>query len=76
MWNTIFLITGVFFILLLLLMTFAKETIKTEENRCFKLLIIINCIDYVIEILLQFFIRNYGAVSFVSILFARLYLVA
>ena len=74
MWNLIFLVTGAIFIALLLIIFFSKEVINSKENRFFKALIIINVIEYCIEIPLQLFVRGLGIESFTVDIFSKLYL--
>ena len=76
MWNIIFLATGVVFLLLLVIIFFSKEVIDSKENRFFKYLILLNGIEYFVEIILQIFVRKSGAGFFISIVFSRLYLLA
>ena len=57
MWNTIFLITGTIFIVLLITIFFLKEKISSEENKYFKILIVVNLIEYILELLLQLFVK-------------------
>lgn len=75
MWNIIFLITGAIFILLLFIIFFSKEVINTKENKFFKSLIMINIVEYLVEIPLQLFVRELGIESAVVDLFLKLYLV-
>ena len=53
MWNVIFLVTGLIFLVLLLTIFFSKEIIPSQENKYFKSLIIANLIGYLFEIPLQ-----------------------
>ncbi len=74
MWNIIFLITGFIFIVLLLAIFLSKEVLPSKENQYFKYLTILNLIGYVVEILLQIFIRTMNINSILIKLFADLYL--
>ncbi len=76
MWNIIFLVTGLLFILLLLIIFFKKETINSKENIFFKYLIIINFIQYLVEIFLQIFVRTMGIDSILVDIFGKIYLVS
>lgn len=76
MWNIIFLVTGAIFIALLLITFFSKEVIDSKENKFFKYLIIINMIEYCIEIPLQLFVRGFGIESIAVDIFSKLYLVS
>ena len=76
MWNIIFLITGAIFIALLVIIFFSKEVIDSKENKFFKALLIINLIEYSIEIPLQLFVRGLGIDSIAVDIFAKLYLIA
>ena len=76
MWNLIFLFTGAIFILLLLIIFFKKDVLKTIENKLFKYLIVVNCIEYFTEILLQIFVRTVGIDNPVVDMFSKLYLIA
>ena len=62
MWNIIFLITGTIFIVLLITIFFSKEKIDSDENKYFKILVLINFIEYIFELLLQLLVK-YGNVS-------------
>ena len=74
MWNIIFLINGLIFILLLLGMFFSREVIPSKENKYFKYLTILNLIGYIIEIILQISIRTIGIENIITKIFAELYL--
>ncbi len=74
MWNIIFLITGFVFVFLLLIVFLSKKVIPSKENKCFKHLTILNLIGYVVEILLQIFIRILDTNDLLIRLFADLYL--
>ncbi len=76
MWNTIFLVTGLMFIILLAIIFFSKEVIQSKENYLFKGLIALNIIEYAVEIPLQLFVHNIGIDSLIVDIFGRLYLVA
>ncbi len=76
MWNIIFLVTGAIFIALLLIIFFSKEVIDSKENKFFKALIIINMVEYCIEIPLQLFVRGLGIESIAVDIFSKLYLAA
>ena len=74
MWNIIFLITGAIFIALLIFIFFSKEVINSKENKYFKYLIIINVIEYIIEISLQLSVRLYSIDMYIVDILAKLYL--
>ena len=76
MWNLIFLFTGLIFIILLLIIFFSKETIATKENYFFKILIIVNAIEYLCEIPLQLIVRNFGVDNLIVDIFSKLYLIS
>ena len=76
MWNIIFLVTGAIFIALLLGVFFLKEVLNSKENKIFKILIIINVIEYLFEIPLQIFVRSFGVDTLSVDLFSKLYLVS
>lgn len=76
MWNLIFLATGAIFIALLLIIFFSKEVIDSRENKYFKALIIINMVEYFIEIPLQLFVRGLGIESIMVDIFSKMYLAA
>lgn len=76
MWNIIFLVTGAIFIALLLIIFFSKEVINSKENKFFKALIIINMIEYCIEIPLQLFVRGLEIESMAVDIFSKFYLAA
>lgn len=76
MWNLIFLFTGAIFILLLLIIFFKKDVLKTIENKLFKYLIVLNCFEYFTEISLQVFVRTVGINNAAVDMFSRLYLIA
>ena len=74
MWNIIFLVTGAMFIVLLFIIIFSKGAISSKEIGIFKALIIINCIEYFIEIPLQLFVRNFGIDNLFVDIYSKLYL--
>ena len=76
MWNVIFLVTGLIFLLLLCVTFFTKEVIDTQENKFFKLLIIINFIEYLAEIPLQIFVRKFGIEVTIVDIFLKFYLIS
>ena len=76
MWNILFLITGIIFLILLLIMFFSKEVINSKENTMFKYIIIVNGIEYLMEIPLQAFVKTLGIDSVLVDAFSRLYLIA
>ena len=65
MWNIIFL----------LIIFSLKKVIDSKEIRLFKLLIIINCLEYFIEIPLQIIVRKYGIEASLVDIFSKLYLI-
>lgn len=75
MWNFIFLITGLIFITLLFISFFSKKIIDSKENSIFKTLIIINIIEYFVEIPLQHFVRYFGVDVALVDLFSKIYLI-
>ena len=75
MWNLIFLITGAIFIILLMIIFFKKEVLKTKENQFFKYLITLNLCEYFAEILLQIFVRTIGVDAPIVDIFSKLYLI-
>lgn len=75
MWNLVFLFTGLIFIVLLIVIFLSKQRIKTKENKVFLILSIINLLGYVIEIMLQFFVRLHGIEYNMVDVFAKLYLI-
>ena len=76
MWNIIFLAAGFIFLILLTIIFLSKETIDTQENKCFKLLLLFNGLQYLIEIPLQIFTRAMGIEAQIVDTFLRLYLIA
>lgn len=76
MWNILFLTTGIIFLVLLLIMFFSKEVVKSKENTMFKYIIIANGIEYLMELPLQIFVRTFGIDSTIVDIFSKLYLVA
>lgn len=76
MWNIIFLINGALFLVLLIAIFFTKEVINSKENSFFKALIVINGIEYLVEIPLQIFVRKFGIESSTVDIFLKLYLVS
>ena len=75
MWNLIFLITGLIFIILLMIIFFRKDVLKTRENQIFKYLIVFNLLEYVSEIILQIFVRTIGIDALIVDIFSRIYLI-
>lgn len=75
MWNLVFLFTGLIFIILLLVIFLSKPKIKSKENRMFLILSILNLIGYIIEIVLQIFVRKVGEDSIFGIELSKLYLI-
>ncbi len=76
MWNVAFLVTGLFFLVLLIIIFFSKEVINSIENRIFKIFIIANVIEYLSEIPLQLIVRNLGIDHFLVNIFSRLYIIS
>ncbi len=76
MWNILFLTTGIIFLLLLMIMFFTKDVVKSKENTMFKYIIIANGIEYLMELPLQMFVRTFGIESTIVDIFSKLYLVA
>ena len=75
MWSIIYLVTGAIFIVLLITIFFSKEKIDSEEIRYFKILIIVNLIEYIFEGLLHFLFRHGIIESFITDVVAKLFLV-
>ena len=76
MWNVAFLVTGLFFLVLLIIIFFSKEVINSIENRIFKLFIIANVVEYLAEIPLQLIVRGLGINHFLVNIFSRLYVIS
>ena len=74
MMNIVFLITGLLFISLILIIFLSKGSIKSIELSYFKSLAIINLIGYIFELGLQFSIRFLGKEAILSDLLGRFYL--
>ena len=75
MWNIIFLITGLIFITLLIVIFFSKEVIDSKENRYFKLMMLMNLAGFLFEIPLQIMVRVLGIEYPLVDIFVKLYLV-
>ena len=75
MWNLVFLFTGLIFIILLLVIFLSKPKIKTKENKMFLILSTLNFIGYVIEIVMQIFVRNGENDFIVGIELSKLYII-
>lgn len=73
MWNIVFLFTGFIFILLLSVIFFSKDVIASLENKIFKIMIIVNFIEYLFEIPLQIIVRTFGIDHLLVNIFSRLY---
>ncbi len=76
MWNIIFLFTGMFFILLLLVVFSSKEVLNSKENKIFKLVLISSLFLYIIEIPLQLIVRTIGVENVLVDIISRLYLIS
>lgn len=76
MWNLVYLLTGAMFIVLLMAVFFKKKTIKSKENKLFKLIIVSNAIGYLIEIPLQLLVRSIGIDDVLIDLLCRLYMIS
>ena len=76
MWNIIFLISSLLFLLLLMIVFFSKDVINSIENKIFKILLVLNLIEYLVEIPLQIFVRTLGIESIPVDIFSRLYLIS
>ena len=76
MWNVIFLFTGMFFILLLLVVFLSKKVIDSKENHVFKLVLLSSLLLYIIEIPLQIIVRTIGIDSGIVDIISRLYLIS
>ncbi len=75
MWNIVFLFTGLTFISLLLFVFISKKRIKSRANKMFYVLAITNLVGFITEIILQLLVRNIGKTSWLTILFAKLYII-
>lgn len=71
MWNMIYLFTGLIFTFLLAIIFFFKKKINSKENKYFKILIIINLIEYFTEISLQLIIKYYSINSIIVDILAK-----
>lgn len=74
MMNIVFLVTGLMFITLLLIIFYSRESIQSIENKYFSLLAKINLTGYIVELLLQISIRNLGPNTNLSQIVNRVYL--
>jgi len=74
MWNMIFLITGIFFNTLLIIVYLSKKRLNNVENKMFITLTMVNCLGLFCELFLQFVIKSTGTTSTVSIAFSKIYL--
>lgn len=74
MWNLVFLFTGLIFIILLLVIFLSRPKIKTKENKMFLILSVLNLIGYIIEIVLQIFVRKVGNDSIFGIELSKIYI--
>ena len=75
MWSIVYLITGAIFIALLIIIFFSKKKIDSEEIKCFKVLIVANLIEYIIEGTLHFLFRTGSVDSILSTVISKLYLI-
>lgn len=77
MWNIVFIITGIMFLFLLIIIFFPKPVVNSRENRLFKSLILINLFGWTIELFMQAIVRGSGSIEFpIVTLLLRLYLVS
>ena len=74
MWNIIFLFSGFCFYILLIIVYFSKKTIRSQENKIFKLLLLANGLEYIFELPLQIYIRVIRTNSIFIDIFTKLYL--
>ena len=75
MWNLVFLFTGLLFIILLLIIFLTKWRVKSRENKIFLVLSFLNLLGFVIEIILQIFVRKCGIDHFVITPLSKLYVI-
>lgn len=75
MWNLVFLFTGLLFIILLLIIFLSKPKIKSKENRIFLTLSFVNLFGFIIEIMLQIFVRKCGIDYFLVTPLSKIYLI-
>ena len=76
MWNLLFLFSGLFFLILLIIIFFLKPTIDSKENKIFKVFIINNLIEYCMEIPLQIFTRTLDIDNQLVTIFAKMYVIS
>ena len=75
MWNLIFLFTGLIFLVLLVIIYFSKQKISSIENSIFKIFLLVNLIEYCVEIPLQIFVRTFGIGNNLVDIFTRIYII-
>ena len=76
MWNILYLFQALLYIGLLYVVFKSKKRIESEENRIFNILTIVQLLMIMIEIILQFSVRSFRGQELLTLVFARLYLVA
>ena len=75
MWNITFLVTGVVYIALLIILFSSKKKINSEENKYFRALIIVNALEYVVELSMQLIVRFAGIELPIINVIAKAYLI-
>ena len=75
MWNLVFLFSGLFLNILLLIVFNSKEKVYFVENKIFLLVTIINFFGFLVEIFSQILIMNLGKESILVMLFGKFYLI-
>ncbi len=76
MWNLIYLVTGLVFIILLISVFYSKEVLASKENKAFKYILMANLLGYIIEIPLQILVRTLGIDYILVDSICRLYLIS
>ena len=76
MWNIIFLVSGLLFLLLAIYIYFSKQTIKSKENSIFRAILFANVFEYIVEIPLQIFTRTLSVDDILVDIFSKVYLVS
>ena len=74
MWNITFLITGLVFITLLIIVFFSKQTVMSNENKSFKYVLVVSASAFIVELLLQLIVKTYGIDVLIVDILARIYL--
>ncbi len=73
MWNLLFLFSGLLFLLLLMIIFFSKEKLSSIENSIFKIMLIANLFEYIIQIPLEYIFRFLGINGTLGIILAKVY---